>query len=202
MAVELIEHNPSFKLPAMLLLEICNQEKINTRADAENAAAEKWDAEWRQNPASIMDVLISGKAIEERLTVDGEPYEGTLEDIQLDFAVDEDADVVSSIAVTKLGERILAEYAPEHTLAALFDEKPQYEDVFKAALEACDAANGCSRVALEDALESMEQLQPDPETHQTKVYAQYFIDALETAGAIRWDGVWRLTDAGQKALAA
>lgn len=202
MAVELIEHNPSFKLPAMLLLEICKREDIASRGDAENAAAENWDADWRQNPASIMDVLINGKAVFEELTVDGEPYDGTLEDIQLDLSVDEDAEVVSRIAVTDLGEQILTDYEPERTLAALFEEKPQYEDVFKVALKECTAENGCSRAVLEEVLEAMPQLQPDPETHQTKVYAQYFIDALETAGAISWDGAWRLTGAGRKALAA
>ena len=34
-----------------------------------------------------------------------------------------------------------------------------------------------------------------------KVYPQYFLDALECAGGIAWDGAWRTTDAGRAALA-
>lgn len=202
MSVEIIEHNPSFKKPAMALLEVCKREDIATRADAEVAAAEQWDAEWRQNPASIMEVLVKAKAVDEEITVDGEPYNGTLEDIQLDMSVDEDADVVSRIEVTELGEQILSDYAPKNTLTALFGDKPEYADVFHAALVACDEADGCSLPTLESAIEQLPQLQPDPETHQTKVYPQYFIDALETAGAICWDGAWKLTETGREALAA
>lgn len=202
MSVEIIEHNPSFKKPAMTLLEVCKRDDIATRADAEIAAAQAWDAEWRQNPASIMEVLVGAKAIVEEITVDGERYKGTLEDIQLDLSIDEDAEVISKVEVTKLGEQILVDYAPENTLAKLLGDKPEYEDVFKAALVACDANGGCSLSALEDAMTALPQLQPDPATHQTKVYPQYFIDALETAGAIQWDGSWKLTETGRKALAA
>lgn len=202
MSVEIIEHNPSFKKPAMALLEVCKREDISTRADAEVAAAEQWDAEWRQNPASIMEVLVKAAAIDEEITVDGEPYEGTLEDIQLDLSIDEDAAVVSRIEVTELGEQILSDYAPQNTLATLFGDKPEYADVFKTALGACDVADGCSLPTLEDTLTALPQLQPDPKTHQTKVYPQYFIDALETAGAIEWDGAWKLTETGRAALAA
>lgn len=202
MSVEIIEHNPSFKKPAMALLEVCKRVDIATRADAEVEAAKQWDAEWRQNPASIMEVLVGAKAIHEEITVDGDPYDGTLEDIQLDLSVDEDADVVSHIEMTTLGEQILSDYAPQNTLATLLEDKPEYAEVFQTVLATCDAKDGCLLPTLEDALTALPQLQPDPKTHQTKIYPQYFIDALETAGAIVWDGSWKLTETGREALAA
>ncbi len=202
MSVELIEHNPSIKKPTMLMLQTCKYEGMDTRGKAEAAASEQWQSAWRQSPSNIMEILISAGALDESVIVDGEPYEGTLEDIQLDLSISEDAEVLAGIRVTELGEQILADYAPEQTISNLFQEKPTYGDVFKVALKACQDPKGCSLPDLEAALMTMPQLQPDPQTHQTKVYPQFFIDALETAGAIEWRGAWRITSAGEQALAA
>ncbi len=202
MSVELIEHNPSIKKPAMLMLQTCKRDGMDTRGDAEAAASEQWQSAWRQSPSNIMEILISAGALDESITVDGEPYDGTLEDIQLDLSISEDAEVVAGIRITELGEQILADYAPEQTISNLFQEKPAYGEVFKVALKACQDPKGCSLPDLEAALMTMPQLQPDPKTHQTKVYPQFFIDALETAGAIEWSGSWHITGAGEQVLAA
>lgn len=202
MSVELIEHNPSIKKPAMLMLQVCKREGMDTRGDVEAAVADEWQNAWRQSPSNIMEMLVRAGALEENITVNGEPYDGTLEDIQLDLSISEDAEVVAGIRVMELGDQILTDYAPSQTIENLFQEKPAYSDVFKVALEACQDSKGCSLPDLEAALMTMPQLQPDPQTHQTKVYSQFFIDALETAGAIEWDGAWHITSAGEQVLAA
>lgn len=202
MSVEFIEHNTSFKKPAMLVLATCKDPDFATRGDVEAAVAEQWDAEWNHSPADTVEFLLAAKALDEEVTVDGEPYDGTLENIQLDLSVDESADVVARMQITEVGQQVLDDYAPAHTVAELLASKPAYHDVFRAVLEACTPDEGCTLPDLESAIEGFPQLKPDPQTHQTKVYPQYFIDALETAGAIEWTDSWRITQAGKEALSA
>lgn len=202
MSVELIEHNPAFKHPAMTLLGICSEGTASSRQQLEDIATASWQPAWRQSPASMTDILVRNHALSEELTVEGEPYAGTLEDLQLDMSVPEDAAWESRIELTETGRQILADYTPSATITALYASKPNYAEIFDAAVRACTADAGCSRKELEDAILAFPQLQPDPETKQTRVYPQYFIDALETAGAIAWDGAWKATPEGRNALAS
>ena len=101
---------------------------------------------------------------------------------------------------------VVAQQADESRTAveerALIRSKPAYRDVFAAILDACSADEGASRADLERTIDAQPQLQPGPATQRTTVYPQYFIDALETAGGIAWDGRWRTTDAGKAVAAA
>ena len=202
MSVELIEHNPTFKKPCMLLLSTCASDDIKNRTQLLDAVVDSWEKSWRHTPDAMISILVANKALLEAITVDGEPYQGTLEDIQLDLDIDENAQVTSTLTVTELGQQILTDYAPKNTLNQLLDEKSKYGDVFQVALAACNKEDGCSLSDLEAAINSMPALQPDPKDRQTKVYAQFFIDALESAGAIEWKGAWRTTAAGKDILAA
>lgn len=200
MAVELIERNPALKKPSMMLLSLCFQEPDEERAALEEAAAKVWDGSFRQSPAAMVDILVRNGLIAEQMLLNGAPYEGTIEDMQLDPEVDEEFVVESSLSITDEGIRLLEEYAPRNTMARLFVEKPQYVPTFKATLEACRVEGGCGRVGLENAID--DTLPRLEEEGGRTVYAQYFIDALESAGGIEWSGAWRTTDAGIEALGA
>lgn len=202
MSVELIEHNPALKKPAMAVLSACNSQQAASRQQLIDVCSGAWGANWRQSPASTIDILTRSKALNEQITVEGEPYDGTLEQLQLDMSVPEDAAWESSIEPTALGRQILADYAASATIAALYESKPHYAEIFDAAIQACAAPEGCKRAGLEAAINAFPQLKPDPQTKQTKVFAQYFIDALETAGAICWDGAWKATPEGRSVLAS
>lgn len=224
MDATIIDHNPALKKPIMIILSLCAQgasqdaaqSTWSNRLDIEEAAADQWQPAFRFSPMATIDALIRANAVEERVLLNGEAYNGSLEDMQLDESVPDDAIVESSIIPTASGLAMLATYAPEATLRELFDTHtdathPGFTDVYLTALRACDtesaaqgeasAVDGCSRDALEAAIKAMPALQPDPETKQTKVYPQYFIDALESAGGIEWNAGWRITPAG-KAIAA
>ena len=41
----------------------------------------------------------------------------------------------------------------------------------------------------------------DPVTKSPKRYAMYFVDKLERAGAVDWEGSWVITEAGRDYLA-
>lgn len=202
MTVELIEHNPALKQPAMAVLGACGTQQAASRQQLIDVCTPAWRSNWRRSPASTIDILTRSKALNETITVEGEPYNGTLEQLQLDMSVPEDAAWESSIAPTELGLKILEDYAPSATIAALYESKPHYAEIFDAAIQACSAPQGCKRAELEAAINAFPQLKPDPQTKQTKVFAQYFIDALETAGAISWDGAWKTTPEGRTVLAS
>lgn len=202
MTTDVIEHNPMLKKPLLAVLAVVAQQADESRTAVEERASATWDDAYQQSPATCVDILVRNDALIERLLVNGEPYDGTLDDLQLDPAVPDDAVAEARIAITETGRELLAAYAPEATLCALIRSKPAYRDVFAAILDACSADEGASRADLERIIDAQPQLQPGPAMQRTTVYPQYFIDALETAGGIAWDGRWRTTDAGKAVAAA
>lgn len=202
MTIDLIEHNPMLKKPLLAVLAASEQHPNEDRRAIEEHAAETWDDAFTQSPAVSVDILVRNGALTERVFVDGMPYDGTLEDLQLDEQVAEDAVAESRVAITEAGRALLDAYAPETTLSALIADKPHYRDVYVAILNRCAVVGGCSRTDLEQAIGVLPHLQPDPATQRTRVYPQYFIDALESAGGIVWDGAWRITSTGKALIAA
>ena len=199
---DIVEVNPGLKKPILKILALVEAAAAQDRTGIEAAAAEEWSPAFRQGPSAVVDILVRNNALAEQLFVNGEPYPGTLEDVQRDENVPDDAEACDRLTVTEKGRKLLDRHAPANTLRALFESRPGYADVFQAMLWACDGDEGCTRADLEAQIQVMPQLQPDPATGRTMVYPQYFIDALETAGGIAWDGAWHTTAAGRAVEAA
>ena len=94
----------------------------------------------------------------------------------------------------------MRDYAPEATLAALLSGKPRYESVFRAVLRAASTPEGADRAQLEFVIDSAISRGSIAGEDGQKIYPQYFLDALETAGGIAWDGAWHITAAGKAAI--
>lgn len=197
---DLIQDNPRFKKPALAVLALFEGDRPRRRDEVEAAASEGWDDTQHMSPSVTIDMLVRNHLLAEQVLVDGEVYDGTLDDIQTDERIPDDAEVWSCLVATEQGRRLCEEHKPANALHALFEERPQYADVFSAALWACANEGGCSRADLEAQIGAMPQLQSDPETGRRRVYPQYFIDELESVGAIAWDGAWRVTEAGRAAV--
>ena len=198
MAIDLVEHNPRFKQPVACVLGMFAKSEAISRDELEMLAEQAWEESYSQNPATIIEVLVRNGALVEQLTVDGQPYEGTLEDIQRDESVPLEADVADSISITQDGRDLAASIDPDFTMRELLASRPHYRDVFTRVLSACAADAGASREAVEQAVEANGNVaSPDGK----RVYPQYFMDALETAGGIAWDGAWHATEAGRRAIA-
>lgn len=197
MASDLIEHNPALKAPLLAILGLCAGSETYDRSFVEAQAAQQWEETYRFSPSACIDTLVRNNALRQQVFINGQEYGGTLEDAQTDESVSDDAEIEVKLGITEAGEGLLADYNPATTLQALFAEKPNYKEIFIAAIQACNSASGCGLPALEEAIKQFPQLQPNAETGQTSVYPQYFIDALETAGGIVWDGSWRATEAGR-----
>lgn len=195
MGEDIIKHNPMLKEPILTVLALA--EEVGDRATLETTALQAWKPFFSQAPAAVIDTLVRHGFLSQQAFVNGEPYEGTLEDMQLDESVPDDAVAEVRLAVTEAGRSLASSYDPASTLAALFGERPRYADVFSAILSACAAEAGATREAVEAIVEAAAPTAADGK----KVYPQYFLDALECAGGIVWGGAWRTTDAGRAALA-
>ena len=185
MAIDLVEHNPMLKKPVACVLALFAEIETLDRATVEYQAGEAWSESYSQAPATVIEILVRNGALVEQLTVDGQPYDGTLEDIQRDESIPLEADVAASID-------------PDFTMRQLLAARPHYREVFARVLNVCAADAGATRQAVEEAVEAQGNVM-SPEGK--RVYPQFFMDALETAGGIEWDGAWRTTDAGRRAIA-
>lgn len=197
MTIELVEHNPQLKKPVARMLSLAEELAPCDRRDLEKRAAETWDESFAQAPGVVADMLVRAGAFIERTFVAGEPYDGTLEDIQLDESIPLDADVEVRLALTDEGRALSREIDPSHMVAALLSGKPHYAHVFSRVIGVCSQGEGASRADVEAAVEAAGKVRSPK---GDRVYPQYFIDALESAGAIEWDGLWRATDVGVAAL--
>ena len=199
---DLITDNPQLKRPVLAVLALLAEEDAPVRrSDVEQRLAQAWDASYVRTPTATIDILVRRGALAEQVFVDGQPYAGTLQDAQTDEGVADDAEAYETLELTDAGRMLSEAHQAETTLRELLDTHPQYRDVFAAALWAASAESGCSRADLEREINAFPQLQPDAASGRTRVYPQFFIDALESAGGIEWrDCAWRVTPAGKALL--
>lgn len=197
MTIELVNHNPAMKKPAACILGLFASELVRQRADVEAEAAAVWQEAYCQPVGTMVDVLVRNHALIEEVLVDGEPYEGTLEDLQMDENVPLDAEFEDRLTLTKAGHDLAESIDPNFTMKELINERPHYKAIYTRVLNLCAADEGASREAVEAAVEQDGRVN-NPEGK--RVYPQYFMDALESAGGIEWHGAWKTTAAGKKVL--
>ena len=90
--------------------------------------------------------------------------------------------------------------APEHrTLAAIY-KVPERRATFVRLLDFCRTPRKLADI--NQLLADDPALAPSQRTAGQKLHACYFIDRLEAAGGLVWDGSWVTTDAGKRALAS
>jgi hypothetical protein len=90
---------------------------------------------------------------------------------------------------TEAGREALDRSSPADRLRRLLIEEPNYKEIYQQLLEFCMAAKSTSDI--EDLLRA------NPVLEIPKVYPNYLIDRLETAGGLEWTGQWLTTEAGK-----
>lgn len=201
MHTSLIEHNPLLKRPLLRMLTLAAENpSIDRDIIEEHAAKESAELFTRQTPTTIVNILIRNEALEEQVYVEGELYEGTLQDVHTDDSIAGEAQIEQILTLTPLGFELINSYSGGSKLRELFAEKPGYVGVFTAMLELCSTEQGCSRAQLEEALNARPELAPNPRTGEQQIYPQYFIDSLETADGIAWQGSWHTTEVGRSVM--
>lgn len=187
----LIKHNPLLKPAILDILGMLSDGCAHERAALESAVLEADPKAFvRQDPAAVIGALIRHEAVSCTLLIDGEPYEGTLEDAQVDPAIADGAEVSQLVTIADEGRAILDEFAPGKKIRELFEAKPRFENVFAQVLALCAAQEGATREQIEAVVDASEEARGDAAAGVERVYPQFFIDSLEEAGAIKWDGAW------------
>ena len=96
---------------------------------------------------------------------------------------------------TDEGRAYYAAYQPLEQIRQVFAAEPHYKEIFTTVLNLCSVEGGTQVKAVGDVVDD------DPLVQKPRRYAMYFIDKLERAGALDWQGSWVITDAGKSYLA-
>jgi hypothetical protein len=202
MAIQLMEHNPLLKRPLSAILAACAHGAFISRASVEAAVSKKFENTFTlQTPSTLINILIRNGALSERVLVDGVVYTGSLQDLRADESIATTAHVEQWLSISSLGQDILEEYRGSVQLLRLLHRKPEYRIIYLKLLDACASEEGRSREYLEQLLNAETLLWADPRHGIKSLYPQFFIDSLEDADGIIWQGAWFTTEAGKEVLA-
>jgi hypothetical protein len=94
---------------------------------------------------------------------------------------------------TAAGQRVLALQSPSQRLYKLCAQEPAHADIYRRVLAFCQTPR--ARAEIETLL------QGDPVMESAGVYASFFVQGLEAAGGLEWEGKWRTTEAGKGVIA-
>lgn len=155
-----------------------------------------------QTPQTVISLLLKYGALDELITVDGDEYDGSSDDLKIDETISEDAEITFRVRTTQLGQQLIDHMEAKNAISQLLATRSSYADTFLAVMHYCDIEGGRSMKQIEDFLkQDPETLRVDPQTGFPAVYPAYFTTALEDAGAIVWSDVWTLTPGGKEYVA-
>ena len=97
---------------------------------------------------------------------------------------------------TDEGRAYLAADDPLGRLTALAEQEPVYRPIYRRVLAACAKGEGEGRSVAE--LERL--VNDDPLVRKPRRFCSYFVKRLEDVGALSWQGRWRATHLGERAL--
>ncbi len=95
---------------------------------------------------------------------------------------------------TEIGLAYLDSFDPRVDLARLLADDAAYMDIYLRVLDMCADNGGTTTPALSAAIDK------DPLVQSPRFFAQHFTERLEKAGAVEWDGAWKITDLGRSYL--
>ncbi len=90
---------------------------------------------------------------------------------------------------TEAGRKVVEQHGASARLMQLLANEPHYLEIYKQVLAFCQTPRTMGEI---DHL-----LQDNPALENPKVYASYFIDRLEAAGGLEWEGKWRTSEAAK-----
>lgn len=198
---QVLEGNPAYRHLYSALVTFCAEERPLEEA-------QRFCDDRRTSPSQILsasalvDVMVRVGALRQTILVDGVPYEGTLEELQADEAIPEDAVVAVSVRATEAGLSAAAAQCEERSLDRLIADHPHRAAAFHQVVAWC-ADEGRATGELQELLKAADLLETEAARGIDGLHASYFTSALESVGALAWNGrAWIATDEGRAALAA
>lgn len=96
--------------------------------------------------------------------------------------------------ITDDGRDFLASDRPLERLAALLEDESPYRPIYKTVLEICNSKEGCTTDKL------IEEVAKNPLAQKPFRHGSHFAKKLEDCDALEWQGSWKTTEIGLKAL--
>lgn len=193
---ELMEGNPAYRELYGALIVWCAEERALEEAQSFCETRRTSKSQILSN-AAVVDALVRAGALDQLVAVDGEPYEGTLEELQADEAIPEDAPVAVTVRATEAGLAAAAALAEERSFARLIAGQPAREEAFRAVLSWCAEEGGLSTRQLQERLKARDLLETEAARGIDGLHASYFTGSLESVGALAWNGkAWVATEKG------
>ena len=193
---EVLEGNPAYRDLYGALIGYCDAERSLEEA-------QRFCDEQRTSPmqvlgaAALVAVMVRAGALDLRIFVNGEPYGASLHDLQADESIGEDAEVSMTVRATDAGRAAVAAVAEGHSLDRLLERFPARAEGFRAVLSWC-AAGALTTREVQERLKAADLLETEAARGIDGLHASYFTGALESVGALAWNGkAWIATDKGR-----
>ena len=134
---------------------------------------------------------------------DGTPLDSTRQAELASQGLDDDAIAALAtqhvVATTPAGLATVALLDPARRIAARVGIEPKRRDAFIRLLEHCREPRSLDSV--KQLLDGHPALEPSARSSGQRLHAAYFIDRLDEAGGLVWNGAWVTTEAGERFLA-
>lgn len=192
-----LEDNPAYRFLYEALIEYCAEERLLEDALVFCATHRTSHAQILSD-AAMVDALVRCGALDRRLLVNGEPYEGSLEGLQADVSVPEDATVAVCLQAADDGLAAARVQSGARSVERLVAEAPQREKGFRAVLAWCSDDSGKTTRQLQELLKEADLLETEEARGIDGLHASYFTGALEAVGALAWNGkAWVANERGR-----
>lgn len=192
--------NPSYATPAYDLITFCAEER-NFDEAVQLLKDNTYPKTFVAPADGFVSLMVDNDFLALSVYVDGEPYEGTFDDLVEDESVPAEAEITYGVRATELGRDTVAPYAPTAQLTELIEGDPEAAPVHLRVLELCCAEGGKSKKELDQVLNDEGLIPHDERTGLISIYPAYYIDNLEKAGGLVWKDTWRVTEEGREVLA-
>lgn len=189
---QLLEDMPGRRRAVVLLLAYLRDAHTPEAVRAEIARIQAHDAS-AYSAGSYCMLLEEAGAIE-RLAIDGAVLSNERQSPEV---VEEDGGrfykpgpkLAFMWKVTQAGAQVLRENDPDVLIDTLMETDGKYRDIYARIMRMC-TQQGCPISVLNDAVDL------DPLVQEPPLKASHFVERLEKAGVLAWDGLWMTTDAG------
>ncbi|MEC4271926.1 hypothetical protein VJ923_01965 [Adlercreutzia sp. R25] len=194
---DVIEGNPAYRELYCSLVAFCAKER--TVEEAQSFCEERRISKAQiLSGAAMVDAMVRAGALARRTFVDGDLYEGALEELQADEAIPEDAQIAVFVQATEAGAEAASAVSDERSFERLAQAHPSREDAFRAVLGWCAEEQGKTTRQLQELLKGNDLLETEAARGIDGLHASYFTGSLESVGALAWNGkAWIATEKGR-----
>lgn len=195
--VHLMRTEPRHREVYVRLLELCKERKALAEVEQAVQALPQYGLA-AQSPYRLVRTLVEAGGLD-WIELDDDGVEVTQERKQ-GLTADEADDLVASFAVqtTAAGADAAEKMSPAARFEELVADQPTRSQAFEEVLAFCEEPRCFADV--EGHLEACGVLGNLRAENGQPLQASYFVDMLERAGVLVWDGAWRTSADGLKAL--